>query len=173
MSVWFRDLLLVLTIGGGFGGIMLTLTRLGVANQPVQYYAITALFIVLYGYGIFAGLRLAGSVVPYGHLFAYYALQVPLVLSPLFSYRFTSGFDIMFEIIGLRIGCVFNVGSDWRLGFLTPDPWGVGVNVLALVVIFSIYVHRFYERGGEATLERAKKEEPQPYDYLLPSHAKP
>jgi hypothetical protein len=57
MNVWFRRLLLILTIGGGFIGVALTIPFFAQADKVIAY-AMLLLFIGLYTYGIFVGIKL-------------------------------------------------------------------------------------------------------------------
>ncbi len=60
MNIWFRRSLVVLTVGGGFfGAVISTDTLFAAKNTPVFGYAMIALVIALYIYGIFAGIRLS------------------------------------------------------------------------------------------------------------------
>jgi hypothetical protein len=67
MNIWFRRLLLILTIGGGFIGLTLTLQSLFGVNKVIGYLAVL-LFVALYGYGIFVGLKLSEGPIPIKHL---------------------------------------------------------------------------------------------------------
>jgi len=58
MNAWFRRLLLILTIGGGFVGITVTIQFFLHANKVIAYI-LTLVFLGLYGYGIFVGFKLS------------------------------------------------------------------------------------------------------------------
>ena len=75
MNIWFRRFLVVLTISGGFLGVVVLLDSLFAAqNTPVFGYALVALLSALYIYGIFAGIRLSEGANHYGHVLFFYAL---------------------------------------------------------------------------------------------------
>ncbi|MCX6952924.1 MAG: hypothetical protein NTV51_12280 [Verrucomicrobia bacterium] len=63
-----------------------------------------------------------------------YCLQVPWISSPLIGYRFTSGFNVPGAIVGGKLNGGFRIGSDWQFNFLQAIPWGVGLNLFALVM---------------------------------------
>jgi len=58
MNVWFRRLLLILTIGGGFVGVARTIQFFSHVDKVIAYVVLLA-FVCLYGYGIFLGVKLS------------------------------------------------------------------------------------------------------------------
>jgi hypothetical protein len=69
MNIWFRRFLVVLTVGGGFLGVVIGADTLFAAkNTPAFGYAMIALVTALYSYGIFAGIRLSEDASHYGHV---------------------------------------------------------------------------------------------------------
>jgi hypothetical protein len=144
MNIWFRRLLVVLTVGGGFLGAALSADTLFAAeNTPVFGYAMIALVIALYTYGIFAGIRLSEDASHYGHVLFFYALQVPFFSSPILLYRFACGFHATIWVVGFSIGWMFRLGSDFQLAILQPNSWGGGVNLFAAAILFALVVHFF------------------------------
>lgn len=130
-----RKIYLILTIGGGFTGFALTFQAFFTAEQVnLVYYVIVATFVALYGYGMFAGLRLADRPEDKKHLVIFYWLQVPWISSPVISYRFTSGFNLSGAILDFKLTGFFRLGSDWQFSLLQAAPWGIGVNFFALVI---------------------------------------
>ena len=138
MNVWFRRLLLILTIGGGFVGIALTTTLFHQANKVIAYVLLLA-FIAFYGYGVFVGLKLSEGPAPLGHLRAYFAFQIPLLSSPVVAYRFCSGLQATIAIIPPTLGWDCRLGSEWHFAVLSSDRWGIGVNLVALAIMFLLY----------------------------------
>ena len=112
MNAWFRRLLLILTIGGGFAGVLLTIHSLPQGNKVIGYISLLA-FIGLYSYGIFVGFKLSEGPVPLEHLRVYFGLQIPFISSPLIAYRFCSGLSATVAIIqpGLRGGLGLPLGQ--------------------------------------------------------------
>jgi len=137
MNAWFRRLLLILTIGGGFVGVAVTIQFFLHANTVIAYILALA-FLGLYGYGIFVGFKLSEGSAPLRHLRLYFALQVPLISSPFITYRFCSGLQATVAIIqpGLRWGWDWRLGSEWQFVIHSSAPWGVGINLVALAIVF-------------------------------------
>lgn len=135
MNRWMRRLHLLLTIGGGFAGVVITLQAFFASKEanPV-FYALLGAFVCLYGYGVFAGLRFAEAPEEKKHLVIFYWLQVPWISSPIIAYRFATGFHLSGAIIGGQLAGFFRIGSDWQFSLLQSAPWGIGLNVFALVM---------------------------------------
>jgi hypothetical protein len=148
VNAWFRRLLLILTIGGGFVGVVLTMQFFSQANKGIAYATLLA-FIALYGYGIFVGLKLSEGPTPLRHLRAYFILQIPLISSPLVAYRFCSGLQATVAIIPPSFGFDFRLGSEWHFAVSSSDRWGIGVNLVALAIVFLLY-SRFAARPEDA-----------------------
>jgi hypothetical protein len=148
MNIWFRRFLVVLTVGGGFlGAVISTDTLFAAKNTPVFGYAMIALVIALYTYGIFAGIRLSEDASHYGHVLFFYALQVPFFSSPILLYRFACGFHATIWVVGFSFGWMFRLGSDCQLAILQPNSWGAGVNLFAAAILFALVVHFFSDEG--------------------------
>jgi hypothetical protein len=146
MNIWFRRFLVVLTVGGGFLGAVISADTLFAAkNTPVFAYAMIALVIALYTYGIFAGIRLSEDASHYGHVLFFYAVQVPFFSSPILLYRFTCGLHATIWVVGFSVGWMFRLGSDFQLAILQPNSWGGGVNLFAAAILFALVVHFFSE----------------------------
>src|SRR5881227_3048645 len=92
MNVWFRRLLLILTIGGGFVGVARTIQFFSHVDKVIAYVVLLA-FVCLYGYGIFLGVKLSEGPAPLRHLRVYFGLQIPFISSPIVAYRFATGFQ--------------------------------------------------------------------------------
>lgn len=131
MDAWFRRLLLILTIGGGFMGVTITTQFFPQANKVIVYIMLLV-FVGLYGYGIFVGLKLSEASAPLRHLRLYFGLQIPLISSPVIAYRFCSGLQATIAIIqpGLRWDC--RLGSEWQFSILSSAPWGVGIKLCCI-----------------------------------------
>jgi hypothetical protein len=138
MNVWFRRLLLVLTIGCGFLGIALTIQFFAQTDKVVAYIMLLA-FIGLYAYGIFVGLKLSEGPPPLKHLRLYFGLQIPFISSPLVVYRFCSGLQATVAIgqSGLTWDC--RLGTEWQFAIFSSAAWGCGVNFVALIIVFLLY----------------------------------
>jgi hypothetical protein len=138
MNAWFRRLLLILTIGGGFVGLVLTISFFPQANKVIAYIMLLA-FVGLYGYGIFVGLKLSEGSATLGHLRLYFGIQIPFISSPVIAYQFCSGLQVTVAIgqPGFSWGC--RLGSEWKLAILSSAPWGIGINFVALAIVLLLY----------------------------------
>ena len=119
-------------------GVVLTTQFFSQANKVIAYAMLFA-FIALYGYGIFVGLKLSEGPTPIHHLRAYFILQIPLISSPLFAYRFCSGLQATVAVIPPSFGFDFRLGSEWHFAVSSSDHWGIGVNLVALAIVFLLY----------------------------------
>lgn len=147
MNIWFRRLLLVLTIGGSFAGVVTTMNAVLTATKaPAVGYCVMCFFVLLYAYGIFAGLRLSENASHYGHVMFFFSLQVPFFSSPLIVYRFTCGADATIAIVGLGFAWMLRLGGDWQLALLQANLWGLGVNLFAAAILFALTLHFRKER---------------------------
>ncbi len=138
MNAWFRRLILILTIGGGFVGILLTAQSFSQADKVVAYIALLA-FVGLYGYGIFLGVRLSEGSAPLRHLRLYFGLQIPFLSSPVIAYRFSTGLQVTIAMIQSGVRCDWRLGSEGQFAILSPEPWGIGINLVALAIVCLLY----------------------------------
>ncbi len=152
MNVWFRRLLLILTIGGGFVGVARTIQFFSHVDKVIAYVVLLA-FVCLYGYGIFLGVKLSEGPAPPRHLRVYFGLQIPFISSPIVAYRFATGFQTTIAITQSGLGWdVRFLGSEGQFAILSQEPWGVGINVIALAIVFLLY-SRLAVVPEDATLE--------------------
>ena len=152
MNVWFRRLLLILTIGGGFVGVARTIQFFSHVDKVIAYVVLLA-FVCLYGYGIFLGVKLSEGPAPLRHLRVYFGLQIPFISSPIVAYRFATGFQTTIAITQSGLGWdVRFLGSEGQFAILSQEPWGVGINVIASAIVFLLY-SRLAVVPEDATLE--------------------
>src|ERR1035441_497813 len=110
MNRWLKRLLLVASIGGGFTGAIIASMQ---ERRTLFDYSVDGVFILAFLYGIWAGLKLVedereGVI----RLFWFYVIQIPIVISPIVSYRFGCGAEVS--------AIISNHGFSWR-----ADPNGV------------------------------------------------
>ena len=65
------------------------------------------------------------------------ALQVPRFSSPLVAYKLSAGFQLVVALMGGRFNTSFSLGSDFQLNLLQQLPWGAGVNLFALLMLWA------------------------------------
>jgi hypothetical protein len=138
MNAWFRRLLLILMIGGGFVGIALTAQAFSRADRVIAYIALLA-FVALNGYGIFLGVRLSDGSVPLRHLRFYFALQIPFISSPIIAYRFATGLQVTIAMMQSGLRSDWRLGSEGQLAILSPALWRIGINVVAVAIVLLLY----------------------------------
>jgi hypothetical protein len=138
MNIWLRRLLLILTVGGGFIGVAVTIQYFPQTDKVVVYIMLFA-FVGLYAYGIFAGLKLSESSRCLKHVRLYFGLQILFISSPLIAYRFCSGLQATIAMIQPGLRWDFRLGSEWQFSILSSAPWGCGVNFVALIILFLLY----------------------------------
>jgi hypothetical protein len=131
-------LLLILTIGGGFVGLLLTAPFFFHVDKVVAYIALLA-FVGLYGWGIFLGVRLSEGSASLRDLRFYFALQIPFISSPVIEYRFATGFQVTIAMIQSGLRCDWRLGSEGQLGISSQAPWGIGINIVAVAIVLLLY----------------------------------
>jgi hypothetical protein len=138
MNTWLRRLLLILTIGGGFIGIGLTAPFFSQADKVIAYIALLA-FLGLYVWGIFLGVRLSEGSASLRHLRLYFGLQIPFISSPVIAYRFSTGLQVTLAMIRSGLRCDWRLGSEGQFAISSAEPWGIGINVVALAIVCLLY----------------------------------
>jgi hypothetical protein len=157
MGQWLRWILVVVTVGGGFDGIV---------NVAQDIYALKGcgpsdiaplvLFTVLYAFTAWAGLLFADDPERTRPLVVSLILQVPTFWSQFLSYRFIAGLELLFTLArsapvarkdGTMTGFGFSFGPSLRLGshywlYFSGD-WrlGCGINLFALGLLVLLCRH--------------------------------
>jgi hypothetical protein len=136
MNVWQRRLAGVLALGGGYLGLWVALEQFFVAGDLLSKILCLP-FLALYTWGTWCGLQIiegADDSIRINSFF--WALQVPLISSPVISYKFASGALLYVSVQPVDLTCSFDVrfGSQFALSLFQQQPWTVGVNVFALCV---------------------------------------
>jgi len=62
-------------------------------------------------------------------------LQIPWISSPFLTFSFSAGLRITIGIVGGSVSASYRFGSDWQFFLLADRPWGVGINVSAIIVL--------------------------------------
>lgn len=147
MRVWQWRAIGVLTLGGSFLGLVLTLITVpGVGNLLSKFIA--SIFVGLYAWGVWCGMgMLERSVDTFRKSILFWAFQIPYFTSPLLSYNFSSGAraTVALQTADPQFLWTVQLGSHFAAMVLRPAAWGIGVNLLALVVtVFLSYKYRAY-----------------------------
>jgi hypothetical protein len=152
MSTWLRLTLITLTVGGGFTGVVVSSQAL--FSPQVKGPALIlmcSVFVTLYVFVLAAGLLLAHNPQRVMPVVAALALQIPVVSSPLVSYRFASG---LVAAVGLGENGSFwliRFGADWQFNLLQPLPWGVGLNLVPVVLLGALGLSGRHGAAGSTT----------------------
>jgi|GEM_PF-660812 len=145
---WF---LVVLTLLGAAAGAGVTLWMIvppllaGAIVAPLVGL-IFAVVIALYVLGGVAAVRFARDPDKRGMLRFYYALQVVAIASPALELRFFSGAHLL-PTFGLAkwkvdVGLDFWFGSSWNVRLDGGADWAVGVNLVAVLVLWLLRTRR-------------------------------
>jgi len=137
-------------IGSIVGGGLTLATLLGMSSQGLSVRALPVFVIVaaLYALGLAAGVLFAQNAARRGLLRFYYLLQILWLTSPLVSFRFVSGAHIMPAIVGEKFTFSYGLGSVWHVAGASPAAgWGLGINLIALVIFWLLRSSRKKRRS--------------------------
>lgn len=136
MNKWLRAFLLLLQIGGGVLGFLIIGRVLLEADQTRATVMFNATFLVVFAFGILAGLALImkpglGLVLS----LMFQGIQIPLFASPAVSYNMFSGgfFNVYWYDNGWGTDFAF-LASRFCFYLNGGEPLFLGVNILALVL---------------------------------------
>ena len=156
MRAWLRRLLIVLTVGGGFLGLVLGVPALVYAARADSPRLVEALvFAPVYLYAIYLGIRLADGHKPLWGLLFYFGLQVPWIDCPSFSYRFYSGAMVSLNFTDAGQSWFAAVGYLQQLLISPQMPTNFGVNIIALLIVIALIIPDL--RTLEVTDERSNQ----------------
>ncbi len=136
MNKWLRAFLLLLQIGGGVLGFVIIGRVLLAGNQTPVTVMFNAAFLVVFAFGILAGVALIkkpglGLVLS----LIFQGIQIPLFASPVVYYNMFSGgfFNVCWYESGWGAGFTF-LSSRFHFYFDGEESLFVGVNILALIL---------------------------------------
>lgn len=136
MNKWLRAVLLLLQIGGGALGVVIIGRVLLEGNQTQVTVMYNAAFIVVFAFGILAGVALIkrpglGLVLS----LIFQGIQIPLFASPVVSYNMFSGgfFNVYWYESGWGADFAF-AASRFYFYLNAGESLFVGVNILALIL---------------------------------------
>ena len=136
MSNWLRLTLITMTVGGGFAGVALTAQVLfsEQVSGPVLM-GMCLVFTLLYLFVLISGLVFVQNPRRVMPTVVALALQIPVISSPLVAYRFGAGLHGGAGLGELGPFGWLRLGCDWQLNLLQPLPWGVGINLVAVLML--------------------------------------
>ena len=153
MKRWINRIALVMSVGGGLCGLNESIFRLvGEGDRGGGFFLLIVLTIVFL-FGIVGGIRFveSGSIRD-DWIRAYLAIQVPIVSSPLVTYKllcaprlsiFASPPDF---VIWTRL-----ISNDLTIGIDRPDSFGFGLNLIPLALLLALFrLKSAHRRGTES-----------------------
>lgn len=145
----FRWFLLVLAIGGGFTGIVAVVRD--IIHVKIGFIGlIFALgFAGLYIFTIASGLLFADNPRCTLPLMISLIFQIPPVSSPMLSYDFGARFWFTVGFVNGHFAADRQLGSVWFASFLQNQPWGIGINLFAVLVL--VMLVRYARKANSIT----------------------
>ena len=111
--------------------------------------------VVLVALLLYAGILVAGLIFVHNPrcttpILVAMAIQIPWVSSPLLLYQFSTGLKFVLSLstpsqsdrFGLNSGFELYLGSTFKFDFAHDHPWGVGVNLVPLVLLIFLLKSR-------------------------------
>jgi hypothetical protein len=168
MNIWLKRLFLVLSTGGGFTGFTVTAPLLFRSYENPLNYVLFVAVMTAYAFGIYAGIKLVEKEeIGLSLLSWYFLAQVPVVISPVASYLFSSGVTTYVTIGspgGLSWG--FYIGGRWQISILNFNDTTIafGLNIFAIWATWLLRKQLAKSRANQALL---------PTPMLATDHADP
>jgi hypothetical protein len=143
MEPWLRVVLILLTVGGGFSGIV---TAANALLGPVigwESGALAVIFLTLFVFVTATGIFFTLDQKRLRPLLIALAIQIPWLSTPRFVYKFATGFYAALNIgdalkpgrMAVRLWSEVHLGSIASISWSrATTPWGVGINWVALVL---------------------------------------
>ena len=157
MNRWIKRLLAVLQIGGGFAGLAVIAQLVMKAEMTAISVMGNVIFGVIFFFGIVAGLVLiederVGIVLSQ----IFQATQIPLLSSPIIVYRLICGFGVAVFCQGAEVGGNYWFGCHYAFFLFGDAPWGIGVNIVALVLFIYLLRIRKSKAGSDGAVDRGE-----------------
>lgn len=156
--------IVLMTVGGGFAGVLITADRLFHLNGHGAAYAIIiAIFFLLYAFVTASGLMFVHDPHRTRPVLVALALQIPWVSCPIFVYQFASGLYAVMTVgepevagnIGFHLGWSAQFGSLFRVAGFQEIPWNLGVNLIA--VLMFVLLRRSVQEPSQTPLPLASE----------------
>jgi hypothetical protein len=143
-----RYSLIITSIGGGFAGLSHAVQTLFLDDLPTSTFVLTFLVAGFFAFVIFGGLAIIDDSRRVAPLIASFAIQIPVFLSSLVSFKLGVGLPIYlaFSRDGARI--VSKLGFDYTFSVLERSPLIVGVNLFSLGML--VWLLSFVVMGRRA-----------------------
>jgi len=152
-----RIVALLLILGGALGvGLTIWLDVNLLMSSQIRIFslatAIAGVFILIFGWCVWTGVDLwRGRRQALKFAMILFAMQIPVILLPGFSYHLHTGLMVLIAIVaGGQVSADFQFGSSFNF-FISPEVHGltIGVNLVALFML--IYLIRVARELAEET----------------------
>lgn len=154
MNIWTKRLFLLLSIGGGYCGVVFMLLLLPQVNGQLVGYLLVSAMVATFAFGVFCGLKLIEDEERGLRLLRwFFAIQMPILSSPLFAYHLSCGAGINVSFVGWNLSMFFRFGSEMGVWILQDRPWGLGANVFAVAMF--IWTDRILKRRAGRSAQSA------------------
>ena len=154
MNRFLKTIVSLIQIGGGLVGIGLIGQSLLTEKFPMSTMIIHIAFILVFLFGILAGLALIKKP-KLGLLLSalFQAIQIPIFKGPMAAYSLFSGACLNAYRHEAGFGFNFLFGSSYHFSIEKGEPWLIGVNILA----FALFILLFSEIWKEVTGMKIRK----------------
>ncbi len=146
MNKWIRHILLALSIGGGFNGLVAAANAIVQFSNSLSSDFVCVVFAALFLFVMASGLLFAENPTCTTPLIVALILQIPVIASPVVSYNFAAGFGVRCGLVGGRFSGAYFLGSNWQLLIFSDSAWGFGLNIVALASLICIFWAQ--QKGG-------------------------
>jgi hypothetical protein len=136
MKLWFKRVILIVTIGGGFQGFVEAVQAfLALQSKTPTAVILCSIIAAFFLLAIVAGLRFAENAKHTSALILVLLLQIPLIYSPILGYELNTAVLAVLKFAGGKLGWGVQLGSDHRLLVGYEMPWGIGLNIFPVVLL--------------------------------------
>jgi hypothetical protein len=143
MKTWLRMTVVLMTVGGGFAGVLITANQLfHLEGHGVAYAILVSIFFLLYAFVATSGLMFVHDPRRTRPVLVALALQIPWVSGPIFAYQFASGLFAAMTVgtpeeagrMNLHFGLNAQIGSQFSVAGFQEIPWSLGVNLIPFLI---------------------------------------
>jgi hypothetical protein len=149
MSAWLRLTLVTLTVGGGFLGMAIA-AQVMLSPQGIGARVIGVAPIMFYLAVLVSGLMVVQNPRRTRPVMIILVLQLPVIISPIFGYQFSSGlsanFGPTFDPSGMGWFWSMQFGSQFSFGLMPQPPWGFGFNLVPALLLTLLGISNFRNR---------------------------
>ncbi|HAS8156254.1 hypothetical protein [Vibrio vulnificus] len=143
MNKYLKGILILLLVGGGFGGLLeiIVFSLSNTSSHPLVNFIFVIGFVIL-SFQIYAGMVLVfndGKITP---AIISLIMQIPIIWLPAFAYQFSSGFLIYIIHQSPIIQAGWHVGDYLvlHIGPNSPFKLGFGVNIIAATLLIILLI---------------------------------